>query len=89
MPPQLSMGWRVTFSVEIKGFTDTVGSDEFNLWLAERRVNRVIDALVDRGIPRENLIASPRGPFGAPIPTGDNVSEPLNRCVAVTLVEVQ
>jgi outer membrane protein OmpA-like peptidoglycan-associated protein len=77
------------FRVEIKGFTDTVGSEAFNLWLAERRVNRVIDALVERGIPRENLIASPRGPFGLPVPTGDNVSEPLNRCVAITLVEAQ
>jgi outer membrane protein OmpA-like peptidoglycan-associated protein len=81
-------GLNGTFSVEIKGFTDTVGSDEFNLWLAERRVNRVIDALVDRGVPRESLIASPRGPFGLPVPTDDNVSEPLNRCVAITLVEM-
>jgi outer membrane protein OmpA-like peptidoglycan-associated protein len=72
-----------SYLVEIIGFTDTVGPVEFNVWLAERRVRRVIDALVRRGVPNETLIAVPKGPFDLPVPTGPNVSEPINRAVAV------
>lgn len=71
------------YRVEIIGFTDTVGPVEFNVWLAERRVNRVIDALVRRGVPNDTLIAVPKGPFDLPVPTGPNVSEPINRAVVV------
>ena len=73
--------------VEIVGFTDTVGPADFNVWLAERRVNRVIDALVRRGIARDALIGVPRGPVEMPVPTADNVPEPLNRAVVVRLVD--
>jgi outer membrane protein OmpA-like peptidoglycan-associated protein len=74
------------YRIEVVGFTDTVGPVDFNVWLAERRANRVIDALVDRGVPRDRLLAVPRGPFDLPVPTGDGVSEPLNRAAAVKLV---
>jgi len=36
--------------VEVNGFTDSMGTDEYNLWLSDRRANAVKDALVRYGV---------------------------------------
>lgn len=45
----------------ISGFTDTRGSDSYNLDLSERRAMAVVDALVARGVPRSRLQARGAG----------------------------
>ncbi|HYL13420.1 MAG TPA: OmpA family protein [Terriglobales bacterium] len=66
---------------EIEGHTDSIGSDEFNQSLSEKRAATVRDYLVDSGVSINNVIA--RG-FGKTRPIADNTSAPgrkLNRRV--------
>lgn len=67
--------------LEIEGHTDSIGSDEFNQSLSEKRAAVVRDYLVDAGVPISSVIA--RG-FGKTRPIADNSSSTgrkLNRRV--------
>ncbi len=72
-------------SLSVVGHTDTVGSVEYNQGLSERRARRVGDALVQRGIPASSMVLAGRSELQPAVPTGDNVREPLNRRVEITL----
>ncbi|HEY1272843.1 MAG TPA: OmpA family protein, partial [Terriglobales bacterium] len=43
--------------VEIEGHTDTIGSEEFNQTLSEKRAATVRDYLVDAGVSINNVMA--------------------------------
>jgi len=47
--------------VEIQGHADSTGTAEYNLWLSERRAERVMDYLVSKGIDPERLVAKGYG----------------------------
>ena len=67
--------------LEVEGHTDSIGSDEFNQTLSEKRAVSVRDYLVDAGVPINSVIA--RG-FGKTRPIADNGSSAgrkLNRRV--------
>ena len=67
--------------LEIEGHTDSIGSDEFNQSLSEKRAASVRDYLVDAGVPITSVIA--RG-LGKTRPIADNSSSEgrkLNRRV--------
>ena len=55
--------------IAIEGHTDSVGSDEYNLSLSERRANAVRDYFVQQGIPSDTVNA--RG-FGKSDPVASN-----------------
>ncbi|MEM6676620.1 MAG: OmpA family protein [Pseudomonadota bacterium] len=74
-------------ALSVVGHTDTVGSDSYNQRLSERRARRVAGALVDRGIPRDAMTLAGRGERDLARATADNVREPLNRRVEITLSE--
>jgi len=74
-----------TTALSVVGHADTVGSARYNQGLSERRARRVANALVDRGIPAGNMTLAGRGERQLARPTGDNVREPLNRRVEITL----
>jgi len=57
--------------VEIGGYTDSTGTDEYNLTLSEKRANSVVTYLVGRGIQSSRL--KPKG-YGNTSPVGDNVT---------------
>jgi outer membrane protein OmpA-like peptidoglycan-associated protein len=63
--------------VEIKGYTDSVGSDPYNNYLSRRRAKMVLDYMNSRGVPTEIMKA-----YGRDNPVADN-SDPnkawLNR----------
>jgi outer membrane protein OmpA-like peptidoglycan-associated protein len=67
------------FTVEIKGYTDSVGSDSYNNMLSRRRAKMVLDYMNSRGIPSELMKARA---YGSDDPVADN-SDPneawLNR----------
>ena len=67
------------FTVEIKGYTDSVGTDPFNNWLSRKRAKMVLDYMNSRGIPAELMQAKA---YGRDNPVGNN-SDPntawLNR----------
>lgn len=65
--------------VEIKGYTDSVGSDPYNNYLSRRRAKMVLDYMNSRGVPTEIMKAKA---YGRDNPVADN-SDPnkawLNR----------
>ncbi len=72
--------------VEISGHTDNVGSSEYNLGLSERRAQAVVNYLVGKGIPPENLLS--KG-YGEEFPITSNETEEnraINRRVEMKLV---
>jgi len=56
-------------TVTAEGYTDSVGSEAFNLGLSQRRANAVRSALTDRGIDSSRIIASG---FGEANPVASN-----------------
>jgi OOP family OmpA-OmpF porin len=58
--------------VEIQGHADSTGTAEYNLWLSQRRANRVMEYLVDKGINAERLVA--KG-YGSTQPVASNGTE--------------
>jgi outer membrane protein OmpA-like peptidoglycan-associated protein len=71
--------------VRIEGFTDSVGGDEFNQSLSERRANAVAFALKQMGVSAERLVTQG---YGKRYPIADNhnaTSRQLNRRVEVII----
>ena len=48
-------------NINVYGYTDSKGSDDYNLALSEKRANAVIDYLVAKGIAKSRLFAMGRG----------------------------
>jgi outer membrane protein OmpA-like peptidoglycan-associated protein len=75
------------FSVEIKGYTDSVGGDHYNNWLSRERAKMVLSYLNSRGIPVEYMKAKA---YGKDDPVADN-SDPnsawLNRRAEIIVHE--
>jgi outer membrane protein OmpA-like peptidoglycan-associated protein len=63
----------------VTGHTDTVGSDEYNEALSIRRAEAVQQALIDLGIPADQITTRALGETSPLVPTGDGVREPQNR----------
>jgi outer membrane protein OmpA-like peptidoglycan-associated protein len=57
------------FSVEIKGYTDSVGNDRYNNWLSRERAKMVLQYMNSRGIPVELMKAKA---YGKDNPVADN-----------------
>lgn len=71
--------------VVIEGHTDSVGGDDYNLGLSQRRAESVQSFLVQRGIAPSRIVASGKGKHQ---PVADNQSEggrQLNRRVEVII----
>ena len=53
-----------TLIVEVRGFTDNMGTDEYNLGLSQRRADTVKEALINaHGIEADRIIANGKGKF--------------------------
>ncbi|MEM7250167.1 MAG: OmpA family protein [Pseudomonadota bacterium] len=72
--------------IRIVGFTDTTGNPDANMVLSERRAGTVAEMLIEYGIAPERIEIIGRGEAPGPMPTGDGVDEPLNRCVGIFAV---
>jgi outer membrane protein OmpA-like peptidoglycan-associated protein len=71
--------------VMVEGFTDSVGSEQYNLRLSERRANAVREALVARGIEANRI--ETRG-YGKAFPVATNATaagRQLNRRVEIII----
>jgi outer membrane protein OmpA-like peptidoglycan-associated protein len=69
--------------VQVTGHTDTVGSDDDNDKLSLKRAEEIRDLLASKGFDRSIMTAVGRGERELKLPTGDNVSSPINRRVEV------
>ena len=69
---------------EVDGYTDSIGSDAYNLKLSERRANAVRDYMVSEGIDASRIMT--KG-FGKANPVADNKTKEgraKNRRVEIT-----
>jgi outer membrane protein OmpA-like peptidoglycan-associated protein len=72
-------------SVRIEGYTDSVGSEDFNLGLSQRRADSVRSYLVNQGIGSERLTTSGKGEAD-PVAGNDSASgRQQNRRVEVVI----
>ena len=73
--------------VEIGGYTDATGTDDYNLVLSEKRAISVVNYLIDNGVSSERL--KYKG-YGNTSPIGNNITiegRKLNRRTEVKIIE--
>ena len=71
--------------VMVIGHTDTVGGLAYNDRLSLARAERLREMLISLGIPAERIQAAGRGKREPLVPTIENVSEPRNRRVEISV----
>ena len=71
--------------VQIAGYTDLAGTQQYNLALSKRRADTVKAALVRDGVPASAIDESWHGKENPRVPTADGVREPQNRRVEITM----
>jgi outer membrane protein OmpA-like peptidoglycan-associated protein len=80
---------RKAIEVVITGYTDTVGTDDYNDKLSQDRAETVklalLPILAEYGVTADSVTAVGRGKRELAVPTADNVFEPRNRRVEVTI----
>jgi outer membrane protein OmpA-like peptidoglycan-associated protein len=75
------------FSVEIKGYTDSVGNDHYNNWLSRERSKMVLSYMNSRGIPVEYMKAKAYGKDNPVADNGDPNTAWLNRRAEIIVHE--
>jgi|SRR5688572_11966475 outer membrane protein OmpA-like peptidoglycan-associated protein len=76
---------RKVAEIAVIGHTDTVGAVEFNDALSLKRAARVRNDFTGRGIPTDSISIAGRGEREPVVPTPDDVSEPRNRRVEISV----
>ena len=71
--------------IAVIGHTDTVGGLSYNDRLSLARAERMRMMMVEMGIPAERIQAAGRGKRELLVPTEDNVGEPRNRRVEISV----
>ena len=69
--------------LEVTGYTDTVGSDAYNMRLSRRRAESVSAELQVQGVPANEIAIFAKGKHDLLVPTADGVREPQNRRVQI------
>ena len=72
--------------IRVVGYTDTTGSSGYNKHLALMRADSIAGLLESLGVSRELIEVVGQGEEGTPVPTDDQVPEPLNRCAGIFVV---
>jgi OOP family OmpA-OmpF porin len=70
-------------NVRVAGYTDTQGPAAFNKHLSLQRAQSIAQMLESVGVSTQIIEVQGNGEDGAPEPTADQVSEPLNRCAGI------
>jgi outer membrane protein OmpA-like peptidoglycan-associated protein len=72
-------------TVEVEGFTDSIGSDAYNQELSEQRADAIRFALVDAGIAPARIIAHGYGEMHPIASNADSTGRQMNRRVEVVI----
>jgi outer membrane protein OmpA-like peptidoglycan-associated protein len=72
--------------VRVVGYADRVGNAGYNQQLSARRAHSIATLLERVGLPGDLVEVVGSGEDGIPVPTADQVSEPLNRCAGIFVV---
>ncbi len=76
---------RPAYQIEVIGHTDTLGDVRYNQTLSLARAAAIRGRLARDGIERDTISIAGRGKLDPIVPTGDQVAEPRNRCVVITV----
>jgi len=76
---------RAPVDISVVGHTDTVGEKKYNYALSLKRAKAVASLLLGEGIDPSVLDITSHGKDNPLVPTGDQVSEPRNRRVEITV----
>jgi len=76
---------RAPVDISVVGHTDTVGKKEYNYALSLKRAKTVASILLRKGIDPSVLDITSHGKDNPLVPTGDQVPEPRNRRVEITV----
>jgi outer membrane protein OmpA-like peptidoglycan-associated protein len=76
---------RRSVDTSVIGHTDTVGTKKYNYELSKKRAQAVGDLLVTRGVDPVILQVTSHGEENPVVPTDDEIEEPRNRRVEVTV----
>jgi len=76
---------RPVYQVEVIGFTDSVGTQEQNQRLSLQRAAAIRDRLLADGIAAAAIATAGRGKLDPAVKTADQVDEPRNRRVMITV----
>ena len=76
---------RAPVDVSVVGHTDTVGRNEYNYTLSMKRAKSVASILRGQGVDPSTLDITSHGKDNPLVPTGDQVPEPRNRRVEITV----
>lgn len=76
---------RPASQIEAVGHTDTLGELRSNQALSLARAAAVRERLIRDGVARASIAIAGRGKLDLLVPTADQVAEPKNRCVVVTV----
>lgn len=79
------IGRRPAPEIVVIGHTDRVGSVPYNDALSLRRAQKVRDDLIKLGIPADQIQVAGRGEREPLVPTEDEVPEPRNRRVEISV----
>jgi outer membrane protein OmpA-like peptidoglycan-associated protein len=71
--------------ITVIGHTDRLGSDQVNDALSLQRAQRVREMLIQRGVAADRISVAGRGEREPLVPTADEVAEPRNRRVEVSV----
>jgi outer membrane protein OmpA-like peptidoglycan-associated protein len=76
---------RNVYEVEVIGHTDTMGTQQHNQQLSMSRADMIRDRLVHDGISPKSISVAGRGSLDPAVRTADQVAEPRNRRVEITV----
>ena len=76
---------RAPVDISVVGHTDTVGKKEYNYALSMKRARAVASILLGMGVDPSVLDITSHGKDNPLVPTGDQVPEPRNRRVEITV----
>jgi len=76
---------RAPVDISVVGHTDTVGKKEYNYDLSMKRARAVASILLANGVDPSVLDITSHGKDNPLVPTGDQVPEPRNRRVEITV----
>ena len=76
---------RPAYEVEIIGYTDTLGSEAYDVGLALERAAVIRDSLISGGVDPKAITTAGRGKLDLLVPTGDQVPEPRNRRAEINI----
>jgi len=76
---------RAPVDISVVGHTDTVGMKGYNYALSMKRARAVASILLGQGVDPSILDVSSHGKDNPLVPTGDQVPEPRNRRVEITV----